>query len=244
MADNVPDSLFSSIASVDFTQPTEPYNIELTELEGLGTRVLGVSDLQDEVEELEQALQDCLDECPECPVTPEDLQACEDQVDALTALITPAEDVNGNGQWQHTTLESTGCRAGSPIVSCAFTDKLSVEYVSGTTFKFRRVNSAGCCGVDGGVTVCAPGSTLLAVFTSPDLTGEVVLGLSGDRGATSESNKNLSDGTYYVFGRGTGIFKPDCSGFYDEEPYQLLGTFTVSGATLVRTFNVIVTAEG
>lgn len=190
------------------------------------------------IDKLKQELEECEEALEECN---EVVSALKSQINILIAQITPDEDANGNGQWSHTTLVSTGCRVGNPIVSCAHTDKLSMEHVNGNTFKFRRVNSAKCCGVDGGVTVCAPGDVVFGVFTSPDLTSPIDLGLDGNRGVTSESDKALANGTYYVTARGVNIFKPDCSGFYALEPYQYLGTFTIDGAELTRTFDMTVT---
>lgn len=201
-----------------------------------------LSELLEKITILETAVNEQSEQLGTCESESSELQ---DILDALKALITPPEGAGGTGAWSHTTPISVGCRFGDAKVSGSHTDQLSVEYVSGTSFEFTRVNSPAISVDDNGVTVSVPGNVNFNVTTSPDPSSTgLSLGLSGNRGVTSTATVNLTAGTtYYVFAKAVNI-NPECGAAYYSTNYELKGTFDTTDPTnLGREFVITLTVD-
>lgn len=200
-----------------------------------------LSELLEKITILETAVNEQSEQLGTCESESSELQEI---LDALKALITPPEGAGGTGAWAHSTPTSVGCRFGDVKVSGSYTDQLSVEYVSGTDFKFTRVNASKISVDDNGVTVSVPGGIDFKVTTSPDpsATG-ISLSLSGNRGATSTDTVDLSGNTiYYVFARATNIV-PSCGSIYSTL-FELKGKLNITDPTDVqREFVITLTVD-
>jgi len=201
-----------------------------------------LSDCEEELNDCSQAVSSCRSSLAAAQA---EIAAAQAELQELKDLLAPPEGSGGSGAWSHSTPSSVGCRFGDAKVTGSYTDQLSVEYVSGTSFEFTRENSSAIEVDDNGVTVKVPGNVNFKVTTSPDPSSTgISLSLSGNRGVTSTDTVNLTAGTtYYVFGQGANVI-PSCGDPSYSANFELKGTFDTTDPTnLGREFVITLTVD-